>query len=481
MSYRFKHLFKAFKPLVFSACLLGLAACSGSSSDASAPSLNKITYDSVTGQGTLKDYMNADWLFQNYFGQYGIPESEKQTLKQPLQLLANGFMVQYKRGDDVKKNIEQVHQMFMAFMMSEQGREMMLDLKQGTARKNFAQAQAQEKQFKMQLQKALKNGETVELPPEPEPGRKISDEPMSDEQRAQLEADAKEDHEMELDLQAMYKAYELPYTIEGSAAQYVIVDPKQMGKGGGGKGGTPSSGGGGGSSDCGRFKTCVSDFDWTTGDMIWSNGSWYNVFGHVGVVLRQDNINGRRIEITDASPDRGVYIWSGRNAVKDWANRYSEVRAYRFSGWEYSLGDLQSTVACYHANGPFSSACNNYSYNGINAKRRVNAYYFAAAQKGRPYNYQFGYPYDTSKYYCSSLVWRAYWEQQINPSTGQQDRYVGGIHVTGDRVTDGDIVLPSELINGGWFPHANTWLDPLIPTPARKPWPRGFRKSQHDS
>jgi hypothetical protein len=68
-------------------------------------------------------------LYQNYFGDYGLPEEVKPNFMPALKMLANGFVLQLKTGKDVKENIEQVHTLFLQYAAS------------GEAAKFFSQVQ----------------------------------------------------------------------------------------------------------------------------------------------------------------------------------------------------------------------------------------------------------------------------------------------------------------------------------------------------
>lgn len=87
-----------------------LVACGGGSE-----AISKVSYSDKVASGTVEDYTNADWLFQNYFGDYGLPDQVKPQFMPALKMLANGFVLQLKTGSDVKKNIEQVHSVFLQY------------------------------------------------------------------------------------------------------------------------------------------------------------------------------------------------------------------------------------------------------------------------------------------------------------------------------------------------------------------------------
>jgi hypothetical protein len=55
----------------FVASTLLLSACGGNSPG------SKVEYSDKVAAGTVADYTNANWLYQNYFGDYGLPEEVK--------------------------------------------------------------------------------------------------------------------------------------------------------------------------------------------------------------------------------------------------------------------------------------------------------------------------------------------------------------------------------------------------------------------
>jgi hypothetical protein len=48
---------------------------------------------------------NADWLYQNYLGEYGLPAEVKPLLMRDMRRLANGFAVQLATGRDAKEKL----------------------------------------------------------------------------------------------------------------------------------------------------------------------------------------------------------------------------------------------------------------------------------------------------------------------------------------------------------------------------------------
>lgn len=128
-----------------------LSGCGGGGS--SSPT-SKIEYSDKVAVGTVENYTNADWLYQNYFGDYGLSENVKPMFMPALQMLANGFVMQIKTDQDVKSNIEQVHSLFLQYAAS------------GQATAFFAQVQNQEQnaQINQTKQVEVQNSENFQEP-----------------------------------------------------------------------------------------------------------------------------------------------------------------------------------------------------------------------------------------------------------------------------------------------------------------------------
>lgn len=339
---------------------IAVTSCGGESdSNGNQP---KVTYSDRVAAGAIENYMNADWLFQNYLGDYGVPEQVKPQFLPALKLLANGFALQLKTGQDVKTNIEQVHAMFLQYIASGEGTQF------------FAQLQAR-----------------ADDPAAREVTRKIESddsfnpyfvEPViSPEDQAAIAAAKLRDEAERVEIQRIIREYGLPYHIEETPEQWFIYSPAMKG---GGKGG-----GGGGDSQPSTHGD-IRTWGWRRGDMVWTNGtgSIPGVPGHNAIVW------GERTEVylIDANTDVGVSMATN---IQKWFDRYSEVRALT-PRLNWSLDEYN----CYVNYG--AGHCRKDSW------QRINAWWFADRQRGKPYNWNFSNPRDTARFYCSSLLWNAY-------------------------------------------------------------------------
>lgn len=334
-----------------------LAACGGGGSGAA----SKIEYSDKVAAGTVADYTNADWLYQNYFGDYGLPEEVKPSFLPALQMLANGFVMQLKTGQDVRKNIEQVHSLFLQYAAS------------GEAAKFFAQVQTDVQNTEIQVTKKT----DIEV------NSNFTEPTISEEDKIAIEQAKQRDIEEENEIRKLAEQYQLPYKITEQKEQWFIYTPTMKG---GGKGG--GSNGGGGSSKPKSHQN-INSWGWRPGDVVWVNGtgSITGVPGHVAIVWPYDN----GLNLIDANTDVGV---SRRDNAQTWMDRYTEVRALAPRlNWSWSEYD------CYDWYGAY---CKPDSW------IRAHAFWYSDGQTGKPYNWNFTNPRDTSEFYCTSLIWNAY-------------------------------------------------------------------------
>lgn len=339
----------------------GLVACGGGGGS-QLPA--RVTYSDQVGLGQVQNYMDAEWLYQNYLGEYGLPSEMKPAIMPAIQMLANGFALQFKRGDDVSSNIAHFHEQFTMFAASGQ--------------------------VTQSVQSMLEAPPVLPAPPiDPvnppvnplETAENFIPPPMTEEVKQAVAESLARDAALRAEILRIAKEYELPYTISGRDEQWFIYTPamKHGGKGGG-SAPAPVS-----------VHPNLNRWGWTMGDLIWSNGELgTGIPGHVGLV---ENGYGYP-SITDANTP-GVVRYPDMNK---WAAQYTEVRAYSPKlDWDWSIYDclLGSGWLC----GP------SYLHGTYKRKTAVD---YANLQVGKPYSWDFVNPWHTSKFYCSSLVWRSY-------------------------------------------------------------------------
>ena len=189
--------------ICFIACI---SACGGGSR------ASKVEYSDEVAGGTVANYINADWLYQNYFGDYGLPSELKPNFMPALQMLANGFALQLETKQDVKGNIEQVHSMFLQYAATSQMAAFYSQLKNDAVPDNSEYTE---------------QGINFESTNFVEPV-------ISEEDQLAIKSAKQRDLNEELDLKATARKYKLPYEISNHKEQWFIYSPSMKG---GGKGG----------------------------------------------------------------------------------------------------------------------------------------------------------------------------------------------------------------------------------------------------
>lgn len=348
------------KAAVLIANILAVASCGGGAGGGGGDP-PKITYSDKVAAGTIANYTDANWLFQNYFGEYGVPDQIKPQFMPALKLLANGFDLQLKRGQDVKGNIEQIHSMFLQYQSS------------GNATKFFSQLQ--------DSSAGTIASDTAQVDATVNPN--FVEPVISDEDKAAIAAAKQRDAAERVEIQRIAQQYGLPYRIDSIPEQWFIYSPTMKG---GGKGG-----GGGGIGNPPKTHGRVTDWGWRRGDMAWVNGagSIPGVPGHNAILWGE----GSEVYLIDSNTDVGVSV---ARDLQKWFERYTEVRALT-PRLNWSLEEFN----CYlQYGGAYGCAKDSW--------QRINAWWYAHERQGYPYNWNFTNPRDTSQFYCTSLLWNAY-------------------------------------------------------------------------
>lgn len=343
----------------FIACI---SACGGGSR------ASKVEYSDEVAGGTVANYINADWLYQNYFGDYGLPSELKPNFMPALQMLANGFALQLETKQDVKSNIEQVHSMFLQYAATSQMAAFFSQLKNDAVPDNSAYTE---------------QGINFESTSFVEPV-------ISEEDQLAIKSAKQRDLNEELDLKATARKYKLPYEISNHKEQWFIYSPSMKG---GGKGGRQ----GGGSAPKTKSHANVTSWGWRPGDIVWVNGqgSITGVPGHTAIVFGGYSNTNKSVSLVEANTDVGVAM---RDNIQVWMDKYTEVRALtpRLS-WSYS--DYYWSNDCVH--NPDGTCWND-------SDRRMVAWAYARDRIGLGYNWNFTNPRDEKSFYCTSLIWNAY-------------------------------------------------------------------------
>ena len=200
--------------------------------------------------------MNADWLFQNYFGEYGIPQELKSAMLPEIQMVANGFALEYATGRDVQKSIDRLDTaMTMARLNGE------LDMLVTEMVEGFEQEKQEENTI--QTDTNATEAEDVNL---------------TQEQKEAIAQSIAEDKAYAKWQKEIAEKYHLPYDIPGRVNKYFVYSANMK----------ASKGGHGGKSK--RFKVNLDTWHWRDGDFFWVNAGsqgWFGkakIWGHVGFV-----------------------------------------------------------------------------------------------------------------------------------------------------------------------------------------------------
>ncbi len=300
--------------------LTSVSACgAGGKEEAQAPKIEYAQSVSVA-DGTLADYMNADWLYQNYLGEYGLPAEVKPLFIPELQMLANGFALQFKRGEDVQLSVKQFHQGVMMLNASGQMAQFFMQVNQDPA--GFVKS-------------ATGQGGALRAPPVNSaiapPSLSAADQVMIDNAKLRM---AKEAAEWE----RVRKEYALPYELPGRVEKWFIYSPAMKG----GKNSGGSAGGGGRPvllPAAPKFN--LNNWGGWNGDFMFLGGG--NPFGHVAMV--DLGFWGDEFSVIEAQTNAGV---RKEYSVNAWASGYSYVEGYHpYISWYIDAQRIRNDAVSY--------------------------------------------------------------------------------------------------------------------------------------
>ena len=260
----------------------------GGSGDSQTNNSPSVQYGSdSSGNNDLIRYTDADWLYQYYFGEYGLPNELQAMMMPELKILANGFALQHSLGEDVNKSISKFHSTMQMLYYS------------GEMHASMAQVK-------------VDNEMGIYDVPEEDLAQDI-DLTISDE--AQRNIDKAEILEKEYIRQQEQLAlvHNLPYALPDKRTKYIIYNGRLKYRNTRKKSNTSHKG--------------LDRWNWWDADFIWVNGG--GGFGHMGIV---NVINSEVRDVIDADPDVGIQRHRGITA---WANEggWSRLVALRYTKW----------------------------------------------------------------------------------------------------------------------------------------------------
>jgi|CXWL01.1.fsa_nt_gi hypothetical protein len=382
---------KTIKFLLVFICSVAVAACGGGgTTQAHAPTIEYAKTVSVA-DGTMADYMNADWLYQNYLGEYGLPAEVKPLFLPELQMLANGFALQYKRGEDVKTSITQLHQGLMMLNAS------------GQLAQFFAQVNQNPAAF---AKLATEQGGSLREPPATS---EYKHPVFSAEELAAMEKSRLHMEQGAAKWERVRKEYNLPYELPDRIEKWFTYSPAMKGSKNPRKDPPPAL-------PPAPPNLNLSSWDWVHGDFVYLEGG--NPFGHVAIV---DMWNLPRTAI-EAQTDSGVRRVSNLDA---WAKNYSYAEGRRMRLIWNPVQIWVPYIKCNNLGVCFSAPYLDYD---AETQKRMYAINDAAIKIGQPYNWNFWNKQSSANTYCSQLVWQSYFWQ--------------GMDLDAD---GGPVVFPSDL------------------------------------
>jgi hypothetical protein len=370
---------------------------------------------SYTSDYKVENFTNANWLYQNYFGEYGLPQEFQSMIDIELKRLANGMALSQAYGDDMQEQMSKFDRTMKLFMQTTGIKEQIMSLKQDLENESINL-----ENFPPAVDDNLTIQETQLI---------ANDKDISQEIINQSAEDDKEFAVLIEKEKQLVKDHNLPYKLDG---EYIkIMNPEdvihEMDKWSDARDGaieivesvvntvygvityvwefTSSC-------IAGRSKhEDIGNWNWWDGDIIYartydltngiadSNRGILHMFsgGHIGLVLRSEgntvadldnpNIENKvKYKIFESHPgvDDGTHTETAWGTWREWTNSkerdYDKIQAYYNKAW------------------------------GKHNSKRARVRDFALDKIGKKYSIFTG-RYSTSKYYCSKLVWQAYKSQ----------------------------------------------------------------------
>jgi len=284
---------RTFKILAFVVIVIAMSGCQSNNMDKDpSPSVNY--GGDVNGNNDVEKYKNADWLYQNYFGEYGLPEGMKQAMMPELMMMANGFALQQAQGKDVQKSINQLNMAMMMYRASGKMDVMMSNMMD---------------EYHNDLYSANNHHN-------PSREQNISRN-IDDEARENIEESIRREEEYKKGQEALIKNYNLPYSIPGKSTKVIeYSNAMKSSKSNGGNTKPKFSG--------------LDEWNWYIADFFWVDGA--KGIGHMGLVDSYDGLD----DVYDAMPGVGVQVHTGITKYfnQEKNSGWSRVEGWWYTGWD---------------------------------------------------------------------------------------------------------------------------------------------------
>jgi uncharacterized protein YycO len=334
----------------------------------------------------IQNFTNADWLYEEYFGEYGFPIEFKEAIIDDIKMVANGFALMFAQGQDVDSAISEFKAGMMILQVSGQFNEMLSQMKQdfNSSDYDFNQSKVALEPMTLEPKGELTSAEIERI-------KKVQEEAKEVDETYRREQDE------------LVIKYNLPYALENRASKYVIYSQSMKSGGGKSSKSTPAP-------VVKKHQSNISSWHLEPGDILWTDGA--GGIGHMAIFTTYNNCSIKNIwhedlSIVEANTD-GV---KEKFALIEWQNLYDTVRSYYYSnGTNYDLAT-----------------------SSMSDDRRRTIVRFARAKIGQPYNWNFFNKKANDKTYCSQLVYSVYKDSWTQPIDLDSD---GGF-----------IVWPNDIIN----------------------------------
>ncbi len=308
--------------------------------------------------------MNADWLYEQYFGEYGLPDEFKPMVIDEVKRIANGFALSFALNRDVDTEIAEFQTTMKMLQMSGQFNQMVISLEQ----------KLYDHTYDVNTSTLVDDNETVST------DVINKDVPSEWDRHVALHPEILENHELqyEEEQKETVKKYNLPYALEGKYPKYISlghnmkrwfrpIKPKPEPK---------------------THTSNIRSWHFEPGMFLYKPGG----VGHVAMVTKYQHCGVGKTSswltgLVEAMPKTGIKGIQGYDfKLQEWQDRYDNVQSYAYKDGNNFDGGISS----------------------IPPSVRNNLANCARGEIGKRYNWNFFNPNSPDSSYCSQLVWKCY-------------------------------------------------------------------------
>ncbi|MCF6204657.1 MAG: hypothetical protein L3J59_13480 [Methylococcaceae bacterium] len=341
---------RSMRVAIFFMLSITIVSCGGGS-NLNQPQLEYGVTD-LEGENDLVKYTNAEWLYQNYLGEYGLPDELKGMVMPQMMMLANGFALQHSQGKDVEAAISRFDSGMKAMYYSGQ---------LGVMVNQTVEAyQTEVSDQEVASEDVVEESIAIERVLDAEALNNI------------IESDAVYKNFTEEQKQLVID-HDLPYSLPELDIKSIVISESM--KGGDSKGFAKD----GNNTGPKTHQGIDAWNNWWEADFLWVDGA--GGIGHMGLVT---NTSSSIKHIIDANLGPGV---SRHRGIDAWANNggYNVVEGWYYTPWTPTFWRRANVVQ--RAN-HLTTVPTTYNVNFFN-KRAVNSSY------------------------CSQLIWQSFYEEGV--------------------------------------------------------------------